>query len=198
MEHEVMAHIETRESWAVRKGTFRVGRSLNTVETVCGGEATHDVYPPHNKADVYNYEEIVEVIEGLRGMKSGSPPPCRDCMRLIAASLEATSEQSRAIQFLEMGLKDYGDQIYTLSAELDRWKDMMHRTSQGRDENYRAYQQELRSNRALQARLDEALLSWTTKKADLEVKEATIGRLEAEVKRLGRNVQRGSYGRSKA
>ena len=148
--------------------------------------------------------------------------------RLLIIDQELYKSEKRAIEFLEMGLKDYGDQIYMLSEAVDKWRETARRAIQGRDENYMAYQQELRSNRALQARLDEALLNWkelhdleiTLKEAQsndgwertareneseivglmgqVRVKDAAIERLEAEVKQLGRNVQRGSYGRSEA
>ena len=157
--------------------------------------------------------------------------------RLLIIDQELYKSEKRAIEFLEMGLKDYGDQIYMLSEAVDKWRETARRAIQGRDENYRAYQQELRTNRALQARLDEALLvSWTEARGLRDGWEQTAGelqaqvlpkrrehpaarrpnaieacsttrvskdaaaieRLEAEVKRLGRNVQRGSYGRSEA
>ena len=57
--------------------------------------------------------------------------------------------------------KDWHETNGELEVELARWKDMFHRTSQGRDENYRSYRQERTSNRTLQSRLDDALLSWT-------------------------------------
>ena len=116
----------------------------------------------------------------------------------------------------ERGLRDGWEQTAgELEVELARWKDMFHRTSQGRDANYRSFQQELRTNRAMQARLDDALTSWTEERGlrdgweqtareneeeivalmgqvaqsdslhqQVKIKDATIERLEAEVKRL--------------
>ena len=75
-------HIETRESWAGRRGT---GVSMAPIPiTVCGGSATVDGFFPGFGWDVYNYEEAVECIEGGPSQKAGSPAPCRECMQRVS------------------------------------------------------------------------------------------------------------------
>ena len=83
-----------------------------------------------------------------------------------------------------------GDQIYMLSEAVDKWRETARRAIQGRDENYRAYQQELRTNRALQARLDEALLNWTEERGLRDGWEQTAGELQAQVRQSDGNTQR--------
>ena len=77
-----------------------------------------------------------------------------------------------------------GTKIYMLSEAVDKWRETARRAIQGRDENYRAYQQELRTNRALQARLDEALLNWTEERGLRDGWEQTAGELQAAVDHL--------------
>ena len=82
----------------------------------------------------------------------------------------------------ERGLRDGWEQTAgELEVELARWKDMFHRTSQGRDENYRAFQQELRITRALQARLDEALVNWDEERGRRVGAEQTANDQEFEI-----------------
>ena len=77
--------------------------------------------------------------------------------------------------------KDWHETNGELEVELARWKDMFHRTSQGRDENYRSYQQERTSNLALQSRLDDALLSWDEERARSAGWEQTARENESEI-----------------
>ena len=71
------------------------------------------------------------------------------------------------------------------------------RTSQGRDENYRSYQQERTSNLTLQSRLDDALLSWDEERArgagwqlTAHDQETEIVALMGQVRQSDGNTQR--------
>ena len=82
----MIVHVETRESWAVRRDRES---GSPAPEAVCGVRATADVMLPGYGGDVYNYDEAVECIEGGRSMKAGKPAPCRECMQRV--SLQAAA-----------------------------------------------------------------------------------------------------------
>ena len=86
LEQQVLAHVEEYESWENRKHQM----DPISPKTVCGGEPMplgEIIEGRYCHWSVYNYDDAAQTIGGRRSQRAGSPPVCRACMQIIAASL---------------------------------------------------------------------------------------------------------------